>query len=184
MTGPKDPTLANCWASTPGRSAEELRQAFAAHKLARDLQSSLDARSVEPRIELTPIGHDEDGNPILSEADWLTMAEGEIEAWEPAPDWLVQQLGMPIPVDYVRPAIRGLAATAKRAAEDGRPLTGTNAQRQQTAKDGAAAIRAAAIEEQYVGMQKSQWKAELATRFGVSTKTVHRALDGMKPPTG
>jgi hypothetical protein len=100
MSGPSDPE------KTPALPA-----------WAEGLRRSLEESRVEP-WEPEPVGHDEDGRPILSNRDWLKMAEWNREGWEPAPEWMERALGMRLTPDDASVALRGMVRGAEREADE------------------------------------------------------------------
>lgn len=140
--------------------------------------------TARPKVELwepKPCDHTQDGTPILRTADWLRMSLRAHDRSDPMPAWL-KDFPLPIRADDWWDVAHYLAKMAEDAASDAQPLGGSNNRRMSTAHDLQRRIRAAATEDQYRGMRKKRWKAELAERFGVSTKTIHRHLGGMEPP--
>lgn len=131
--------------------------------------------------EPMPYDHTEDGTPIFSSPDWLKIYLHNHQVGDPVPKWL-DDFPLFVGVDEVRRVIEYLIQLTAREASDAKPLAGVNIRRMSASQNLEKRIRAAAVEEKYRGMQKSRWKAELAERFGLSPKTIHRHLGGMEPP--
>lgn len=109
MREPLSPELIAWWNSIPRLTPEQFVAAAQAWR----------RPTIEP-FDPTPIGYDEEGAPILSQADWFTMFLRNYGTGDPVPRWLQEDFPLPVTPGDVRGVVEYLREIALQSAEDSR----------------------------------------------------------------